>query len=539
MTERGHDRRGAAGSEPPLLTVDGLTVAFPGEDGGVAREVVSDVSLRVGAGEVLAIVGESGSGKSLTARAITRLLPPQGRILRGSVTLDGRDLTALSEARMRSVRGEEIAMVFQDPMNSLDPTMPVGDQVGETLRLHRGVSRREAARAAVALLDRVGIPDPDRRARHYPHQFSGGQRQRICIAIALACEPRLLIADEPTTALDVTVQAQILDLLLSLRETTGMSLILITHDLGVVARTADRVAVMHEGRIVETGSTDDVLRAPRDPYTRRLVAAMTTERVREEVRVDEPLVRIRDLSVSHRVQGGAEFRAVDDVSLDIGRGEIVGLVGESGSGKSSLGRAVVGLYTPSGGTIEVAGVRLGELRRRTDAQRRAVQMIFQDPYGSLNPRLTVRESIREGLIVNRLGRSAADRDERIDAALADVGLDPADADRYPHEFSGGQRQRIGIARVLVVEPTVLVCDEPTSALDATIRVQVVDLLVRLQRERGLSLLYISHDLATVHRISDRIAVMRGGRLVEVGDADQVYLSPREPYTRELVAAELH
>ncbi|MCX4436417.1 MULTISPECIES: dipeptide ABC transporter ATP-binding protein [Streptomyces] len=502
-----------------LVEVTDLTVGF-----GSLR-AVDGLSFRLEKGAALGLVGESGSGKSTVASALLGLHRGTGADVGGSVRVAGIDVQEASDAELRRLRGGKAAMVFQDPLSSLDPYYAVGDQIAEVYRVHVKVSRRAARARAVEVLDRVGIPDAARRARSRPHEFSGGMRQRALIAMALACEPDLLIADEPTTALDVTVQAQILDLLHTLREETGMGLLLVTHDVGVAAESVDEILVMRHGRAVEHGLVGAVLGAPAQAYTQELLGAVprvdaprTASAVTEEVVLEASGLR-REFG-----RGKKAFAAVDDVSLTIHRGETLGIVGESGSGKTTLGRMLVGLLEPTAGEIKPGG-----------GVRPDVQMVFQDPVSSLNPRRSVGESIADPL------RAQGERDEgrirgRVRELLERVGLEAAHYDRYPHEFSGGQRQRVGIARALAADPRVIVCDEPVSALDVTTQAQVIALLAELQRELGLALVFVAHDLAVVRQVSDRVAVMRRGRIVEYGPADEVYESPRDPYTKQLLAA---
>jgi peptide/nickel transport system ATP-binding protein len=557
---------GSVGRESvDLVVVDGLTVDFGG------LRAVDGLSFTLAQGAALGLVGESGSGKSTVASALLGLHRGTGAVVGGSVRVAGVDPALASEEELRRLRGGTAAMVFQDPLSSLDPYYAIGDQIAEVYRVHTRATRRAARARAVEVLDRVGIPDAVRRSRARPHEFSGGMRQRALIAMALACEPRLLIADEPTTALDVTVQAQILDLLHALRQETGMGLLLVTHDVGVAAESVDDVLVMRHGRAVEHGPATEVLAAPAEAYTRELLAAVP--------RVDAPRVgavgagdaggaggsggadesggaaagaaaaaaagagagEVVLEAVGLRREFGRGRRtvvAVDDVSLTVRRGETLGVVGESGSGKTTLGRMLVGLLEPTAGQVRYEG-------RPHTGVRPAVQMVFQDPVSSLNPRRSVGESIADPLRAraarDRSAREARDaREARIQGRVRDllerVGLDPAHYDRYPHEFSGGQRQRIGIARALAADPRVIVCDEPVSALDVTTQAQVVALLGELQRELGLALVFVAHDLAVVRQVSDRVAVMRRGRLVEYGPADQVYDAPEDPYTRQLLAA---
>lgn len=536
-----------------LVDVIDLTVEF-----GSLR-AVDGLSFRLEQGAALALVGESGSGKSTVASALLGLHRGTGARVGGSVEVAGVDVRQASDEELRRLRGGKAAMVFQDPLSSLDPYYAIGDQIAEVYRTHTRVSRRAARARAVEVLDRVGIPDALRRSRSRPHEFSGGMRQRALIAMALACAPDLLIADEPTTALDVTVQAQILDLLHRLREETGMGLLLVTHDVGVAAESVDEVLVMRHGRAVERGPVADVLGAPEQPYTRELLHAVprvdTPRVIREGAKEPEGAtiasadgasadgasadVASVDLASADVVleatglrrefgRGKRAFTAVDDVSLTIRRGETLGVVGESGSGKTTFGRMLVGLLEPTAGEVRYGGHTRAGVNP-------AVQMVFQDPVSSLNPRRTVGESIADPL------RARGEDDEgrirgRVRELLERVGLEAAHYDRYPHEFSGGQRQRVGIARALAADPRVIVCDEPVSALDVTTQAQVVALLGELQRELGLALVFVAHDLAVVRQVSDRVAVMRGGRIVEEGLADEVYDNPQDPYTKQLLAA---
>ncbi|MFJ8632530.1 dipeptide ABC transporter ATP-binding protein [Streptomyces sp. NPDC093568] len=506
-----------------LVDVTDLTVEF-----GSLR-AVDGLSFRLEPGAALALVGESGSGKSTVASALLGLHHGTGAKVGGSIDVAGVDVQKASDDELRRLRGGKAAMVFQDPLSSLDPYHAVGDQIAEVYRVHTRASRRAARARAVQVLDRVGIPDAVRRSRARPHEFSGGMRQRALIAMALACEPGLLIADEPTTALDVTVQAQILDLLHTLREETGMGLLLVTHDVGVAAESVDEVLVMRHGKAVEHGRVDTVLGAPSQAYTQELLAAVPrVDASRPPAKVSEEVVLEATGLRREFGRGKRAFAAVDDVSLTIHRGETLGVVGESGSGKTTLGRMLVGLLEPTAGEIRYDGHgRVGV--------RPAVQMVFQDPVSSLNPRRTVGESIADPL------RARGETDEgrirgRVRELLERVGLEAAHYDRYPHEFSGGQRQRVGIARALAADPRVIVCDEPVSALDVTTQAQVVALLGELQRELGLALVFVAHDLAVVRQVSDRVAVMRGGRIVESGPADEVYDNPQDPYTKQLLAA---
>ncbi|MFF7363399.1 dipeptide ABC transporter ATP-binding protein [Streptomyces sp. NPDC008125] len=523
-----------------LVEVSGLTIDF----GGV--RAVDDLSFTLEKGAALGVVGESGSGKSASAYALLGLHRGTGAVVGGSVTVAGVDVQAADDAGLRALRGAKAAMVFQDPLSSLDPYYAVGDQIAEVYRVHHRVSRRAARARAVDVLGRVGIPDPVRRSRSRPHEFSGGMRQRVLIAMALACEPELLVADEPTTALDVTVQAQVLDLLHDLRRETGMGLLLVTHDVGVAASTVDDILVMRGGRDVERGPVAEVLGAPRHPYTRALLSAVPRVDAPRDRRVPavpvsgtagtvEPLLEAVDLRCEFG-RGRDRVTAVDGVSLTLRAGETLGIVGESGSGKTTLGRMLVRLLDPTGGRLRYAGTEIGSLSaRELLPHRRELQMVFQDPVASLNPRRSVGESVADPL------RAAGERDDtrirrRVRELLERVGLDADRYDSYPHEFSGGQRQRVGIARALAAGPRVIVCDEPVSALDVTTQAQVVALLAELQRELGIGLVFIAHDLAVVRQVSDRVAVMRHGRIVEHGAVDEVYGSPEDPYTRQLLAA---
>ncbi|MFF5371664.1 dipeptide ABC transporter ATP-binding protein [Streptomyces sp. NPDC013187] len=506
-----------------LVDVTGLRVEFG------ALRAVDGLSFSLDEGAALALVGESGSGKSTVASALLGLHRGTGARVEGTVEVAGTDVLRASDEELRRLRGGRAAMVFQDPLSSLDPYYAIGDQIAEVYRVHARVSRRAARARAVEVLDRVGIPDAARRSRSRPHEFSGGMRQRALIAMALSCEPRLLIADEPTTALDVTVQAQVLDLLHTLREETGMSLLLVTHDVGVAAESVDEVLVMRHGRAVEHGPVGDVLGAPAQPYTRELLAAVPRLDAPRKAATDPAEVVLEATGLRRDFgRGKRAFTAVDDVSLVLRRGETLGIVGESGSGKTTLGRMLVGLLEPTTGSLTFEG-------RPHTGVNPAVQMVFQDPVSSLNPRRSVGESIADPLRARGERQEGRIR-ERVGELLERVGLEAAHYDRYPHEFSGGQRQRVGIARALAADPRVIVCDEPVSALDVTTQAHVVDLLAELQRELGLALVFVAHDLAVVRQVSDRVAVMRGGRIVEEGLVGEVYESPRDPYTRQLLAA---
>ncbi|MFH9724042.1 dipeptide ABC transporter ATP-binding protein [Streptomyces sp. NPDC017254] len=522
----------------PLVEVLDLTVEFARS--GDPVKAVDGLSLTLEEGRALALVGESGSGKSTVAGALLGLHRGTGAKVGGTVRVGGIDVGAAGPAELRRLRGGVAAMVFQDPLSALDPYYAVGDQIAEVYRVHAGGSRRAARARAVEVLGRVGIPDAARRSRSRPHEFSGGMRQRALLAMALACEPRLLVADEPTTALDVTVQAQILDLLHELRRETGTALLLVTHDVGVAAESVDEVLVMRAGREVERGPVDGVLGTPVEPYTRRLLAAVPRldGPVRESVdgpARGEVLLEARDLRREFG-RGKKSTVAVQGASLTVHAGETLGLVGESGSGKTTLGRMLVRLLDPTSGLLRYGDTDIGSLsERELRPYRRELQMVFQDPVASLNPRRSVGESIADPL------RVAGERDEtriraRVRELLDRVGLEPDRYEAYPHEFSGGQRQRVGIARALAAEPRLIVCDEPVSALDVTTQAQVTALLAELQAELGLGLVFIAHDLAVVRQVSDRVAVMRGGRIVEQGTVAEVYGAPTDPYTRQLLAA---
>jgi len=524
---------------PPLLSVEGLSVAFRSREGETAA--VDSIGFTIRRGETVALVGESGSGKSVTALAILRLLDGAAR-QSGKILFKGRDLASLPERQMRDVRGADITMVFQEPMTSLNPLHTIERQIGEVLGLHRGLSGKAARKRILELLELVGLRDAESRMGAYPHELSGGQRQRVMIAMALACEPDLLVADEPTTALDVTVQAQILALLADLQKRLGMALLFITHDLGIVERIADRVCVMLKGKIVEAGETKSVFANPQHAYTRRLIASEPKGRA-NPVPADAPtLVEAGPLKVWFPLKSGVfrrvtgHVKAVDGVSLKVRAGETVGVVGESGSGKTTLGLALLRL-TGSEGPIVFLGNRIDAF---TVAQmrplRRDMQVVFQDPYGSLSPRMSVADIVAEGLIVQGAARSRAERRAVVSKALTDVGLDPAAMDRYPHEFSGGQRQRIAIARAMVLNPRFVVLDEPTSALDRSVQAQIVTLLRDLQRERGLAYLFISHDLKVVRALANYVVVMQNGRVVEEGPAETIFADPQTGYTRALFKA---
>lgn len=523
-----------------VLKIEGLTVALPSWSD--RKNAVSNVSLDVGKGEILCIVGESGSGKSVMGKTILGILPkPHLRVTGGRIVFEGRDLLALSEEEMRKLRGGRIAMIFQEPMTALNPLMKVGRQIDEILEVHTELDPSARKERVLELVRDVHLPDPQRIIDSYPHQLSGGQRQRIVIAMALALEPALIIADEPTTALDVTTQAQILHLMKELQRAHGTSLLFITHDFGVVAEIADRVAVMRYGEIVESGTADKVLRAPEADYTKALIAAVPglTPRLKDAA-AEKRLLVVRDLVKTYVTSGGfgrpsREVKAVDKVSLELGRQSSLALVGESGSGKSSLARCIIGLEIPEAGEIRLDGERISGLtRNQLRPYRRHMQMVFQDPFASLNPRQRVGDIIAIGPMIQGVSREQAHAEAR--ELLSLVGLKPEAADRYPHEFSGGQRQRIGIARALAVKPKLIVADEPVSALDVSVQKQVLDLLNELRRKFGLSMLFITHDLRVAATVCEDIAVMQRGVIVERGPTAQIFANPEHPYTRSLLEA---
>ena len=525
----------------PLLTVRGLSTRFMLPTGPV--DAVKDASFEIRKGETLALVGESGSGKSVTALSILQLLPyPLAQHPAGSIRFKGREIMGATQEVLRDVRGDEISMIFQEPMTSLNPLHTVEKQINETLILHLGLSREAARERTLELLKMVGIPDAAKRLGAYPHELSGGQRQRVMIAMALANEPDLLIADEPTTALDVTIQAQILKLLKELQAEFGMALLLITHDLSIVRKMADTVCVMTEGEIVEREPTEDIFERPRHAYTRKLLAAQPKgDPVKAEP--DAPVIMAgANIKVHFPIRKGLlkrtvdYVRAVDGISLEVREGHTLGVVGESGSGKTTLGLALLRLIS-SVGEIRFKGAVIQGLKaRELRPLRREMQVVFQDPYGSLSPRMSVGQIVEEGLKVHDLGGTPAEREALIVDALQEVGLDPESRHRYPHEFSGGQRQRVAIARAMVLKPRFLVLDEPTSALDMSVQAQIVDLLRELQDKNRLAYLFISHDLKVVRTLADEVLVMRDGRVVEHGPAEQIFEDPQEAYTQALMKA---
>ena len=539
--------RGGVARQSPILSVSHLSTEVATPEG--ARLVVDDLSFDLLPRETLCIAGESGSGKSMAALSIMRLLPePMARLAAGSIKLAARELTTLTESEMRRVRGGDVGMIFQEPMTSLNPVLSIGRQLGEAFGVHRGLGGRVGRNAAMEALTAVRISEPERRLAQYPHELSGGMRQRVMIAMALAGQPKVLIADEPTTALDVTVQAQILDLIRSLQREFGMAVILITHDMGVVAEMADRVLLMRDGRLVESGPVETIFTAPADDYTRALLAAVprlgAMAGVEKPLRAEgekEPVLQVNDLTVRFPIRGGflrrpvAEARAVEGISFGLRSGETLALVGESGCGKSTTGKALLGLVQWQG-EIRVAGSsteRLGSAAMKM--VRRNIQMVFQDPYASLDPRMRVGELVGEPLVVHRVS-SGSEVADRVAALFRRVGLTAEQVNRHPHEFSGGQRQRIAIARALALSPKIIVADESVSALDVSVRARILDLLQELQDDLGVAYLFITHDMAVVEQIAHRVAVMYLGQIVEVGTRRQIFEDPRHSYTRRLLDA---
>ena len=535
----------------PLLDVVNLKTSFG--EGDSAEAAVDNISFSINKGETFALLGESGSGKSITALSIMRLLPAAARINQGNIFLDGKDLLALPEFTMRDIRGRRIAMIFQEPQTSLNPVLTVGQQIGETLKRHKNMRGVVQRRRSIELLESVGIPEAERRISEYPHQFSGGMKQRIMIAIALAGEPDLLIADEPTTALDVTIQAQVLDLLRQIQKDTGMAILFITHDLAVASEMADDVAVMRYGKIVEQNSRDSFYANPVHPYSRELFDALPSRSKRDaeaksvQTRTDRDdghtLLKVRDLKVHFPIKKGllkktvGFVRAVDGVSIDIYSGQTFAMVGESGSGKTTFGKGILQLLHASDGRVVFDGQELTQLKGKALRQKRSdIQIIFQDPYSSMNPRMMIADVIAEGMIAQGIGGSKQQRLKRVDELLEQVGLEPSHKSRYPHEFSGGQRQRICIARALAVEPKLIVCDEPTSALDVSVQAQILELLKDLQKNMDLAYLFITHNISVVEYLAHYVAVMYQGRIVEQGTVDEVLTNPQDPYTQKLLAA---
>lgn len=523
----------------PILEVEGLNIDFWVD--GVWFSAAADMNFKVGANESLAIVGESGSGKSTTAMALLGLLPSNARVS-GSAKLNGTELIGAGESTLRNFRGRQVAYIFQEPMTALNPIYTIGFQISETLRNHFDVSPKVAKARAIELLKMVELPDPEQAFLKYPHQLSGGQRQRAMIAQAIACEPILLVADEPTTALDVTIQAEILDLLRNLRSRLNSAILLITHDMGVVADLADKILVMKDGMSVEHDTADNIFNRPKHPYTQQLLASVpklgsVTTRKLDLASDAQPVLSLKDLTIEYPKRGRLPaFQAAKDVSLDIYPGEILGLVGESGSGKTTIGRAAIGLLPVKSGSIQIVGKEIaGATGKELRAMRRHTGIVFQDPASSLNPRLPLGESIGEPLFLAKVAKGEA-LDHMVEDLLDQVELPRSYRNRYPHELSGGQRQRVGIARALALSPDILIADEPTSALDVSIQARFLELLQELQEKLKFACLFISHDIAVVEILSHRIAVMQNGRLVEVGDRDQILRNPQDPYTQKLLAA---
>ena len=531
-----------ASPKATLVSVEDLSVDFRGGGGNVVH-AVKNVSFDIGKAETVALVGESGSGKTVTALSILRLLPyPAASHPSGVIRFKDEDLMALPLDGLRHVRGNQISMIFQEPMTSLNPLHTIEQQIGEVLKIHRGLSNSAAQARVLDLIDKVGIEDPKGRLNSYPHQLSGGQRQRVMIAMALANEPDLLIADEPTTALDVTIQAQILDLLLKLKSEFHMAMLLITHDLGIVRKMADRVCVMTNGEIVERGTTHDIFASPQHPYTKHLLASEPKGTPPAANAKAPVILEAKDLKVWFPIKRGfmrrvvGHIKAVDGIDLAVKEGQTLGVVGESGSGKTTLGLALLRLVSSEGPIVYLGNRIDGYNSKRMRPLRRDMQIVFQDPYGSLSPRLSVGQIIEEGLLIQKPGMDRTERRARVSRALKEVGLDPACQDRYPHEFSGGQRQRIAIARALVLEPKFLILDEPTSALDVSVQAQIVDLLRDLQKRYKLAYLFISHDLKVVRALANAIIVLRHGKVVEQGPARTVFAKPKTDYTKALLAA---
>lgn len=529
--------------EFPVLSLLNLSIQV-GE-----QTLVDKVTFDIHKGEIFALVGESGSGKSLTSLAIMRLLPQALQITNGSIELQQQNLFDLTEAKMQGLRGKKVAMIFQEPMTSLNPVMTVGNQVAEVLKVHLGLRTKQAKQKVIELFNEVGIPEAEQRINWYPHQLSGGQKQRVMIAMALACEPDLLIADEPTTALDVTIQAQVLQLLKKIRDQRQLSILFITHDMGVVNEMADTIAVMKQGKVVELAHKELFFAKPRHSYTQKLLQDAIPKMQDKQPGSGEPLLALTDLKVYFPIKKGifqrtvGHVKAVDGVNLEIPKGQTLALVGESGSGKSTIGQAILNLVKSTDGDIRFYqavddAISMNKLSERAMRPlRKKVQVIFQDPFSALNPRMTIAEIIREGMNSLQVGpKNREEQNQRIEELLLQVGLLPEHMQRYPHEFSGGQRQRIGIARALAVEPELIICDEPTSALDVSVRAQVLNLLHDLQLKYGISYLFITHDLSIVPTIAHRVAVMQQGKIVEQGDVEQVMQNPQNAYTQSLLAS---
>ncbi len=527
------------------VVIDAKNIAVRFKVMGGEIEAVKDVSFTLHRGQTIALVGESGSGKSVTARAVMRLLSKRARVSEGtSILYDGKDMARLPQSQMRFLRGNRLSMIFQEPMSSLNPVYKIGTQLAEVLRIHNKISKAAAWARAIELLAEVQIPDPEARINQYPHQLSGGQRQRVMIAMALANNPDVLIADEPTTALDVTVQAEILNLIKALKAKTGMAVILITHDLTVVRQFADHVYVMQHGVVREQGETEQVFTNPQHPYTKRLLGAEPKGQANALDVGQDTVLSGKDVRVTYTLRKGGVFRgtysqlqAVDGLSLTLKRGETLGLVGESGSGKTTFGQALLRLNKLDGGEVSFLGEQIEtHTRGQMKPLRSRMQIVFQDPFASLNPRMSVRQIIEEGLIVNGIGTGAKDRLSRVQQALRDAGMPDTILNRFPHEFSGGQRQRLAIARAIALEPEFILLDEPTSALDLSVQAQIIDLLRQLQRDRGLSYLFISHDLKVVRALCHRVIVMQNGKIVEQGPVQDVLERPTTEYTKRLVRA---
>ncbi len=535
----------------PLLKVNKLTTSIGIGNDKDKVNVVDDVSFTIEKGDTFVLLGESGSGKSITALSIMRLLPSAANIVSGEVILNGQNLFELPESKMRDIRGAKIGMIFQEPQSSLNPVLTAGQQISETLLRHQKISKLECLKRSVELLDAVGIPEPDRRINEYPHQFSGGMKQRIMIAMALAGEPDLLIADEPTTALDVTIQAQVLALLCQLQKNTGMAILFITHDLGVASEMADHVAVMRAGKIVEAKDKESLFSKPEHPYTLQLFDAIPSWEKRQiESKVikfqgtdEECLLRVNNLKIHYPIKKGffkrvvGHVRAVDGVTLKLHAGETLALVGESGSGKTTMGKGILRLLQITSGEVLYQNINLSTLDAAALRQKRSeMQIVFQDPYSSMNPRMMIKDIIQEGMLAQGIGETRQDRDQMTEELLEQVGLLPEHQLRYPHEFSGGQRQRVCIARALAVKPKLIICDEPTSALDVSVQAQILALFRKLQKEYQLGYLFITHNISVVEYIADTVAVMYQGEIVEQGDVEQVLIHPKNEYTKELLSA---